>query len=198
MKRRYIFLVFIVCLTMFLISFYYGYHFTGKKISKRPDVRDEWIVENSKDKSDGLEIVKEDVRISPNTIIEKNIYYTQCNHTLKDKCKADGKIINMTEKEYKDYMNKNYPDVEVISFSIQNIFLREERNYLCPNHYIIGESDGKIAIFKIGDNGEKILNKVYKDYPLSLLKEIDQKKLREGIVIDSEEELSNVLENFIS
>lgn len=104
----------------------------------------------------------------------------------------------MTEKEYKDYMNKNYPSVDIVSFSVENIVLREERNYLCPNHYIIGESDGKIAIFKIGDNGEKILSKVYKDYPLSLLKEIDQKKLKEGIVIDSEEELSDVLENFIS
>lgn len=198
MKRRYIFLVFIVCLTMFLISFYYGYRFTGKNINKRPDVRNEWIFENSIDKSNDLEIVKEDVRVSPNTIVEKNIYYTQCNHTLKDKSKADGKIINMTEKEYKDYMNKNYPSVDIVSFSVENIVLREERNYLCPNHYIIGESDGKIAIFKIGDNGEKILSKVYKDYPLSLLKEIDQKKLKEGIVIDSEEELSDVLENFIS
>ena len=44
----------------------------------------------------------------------------------------------------------------------------------------------------------EVLDKVFDDYPISLLKEIDQKKLKEGIRVDSLEELSDVLENFIS
>ncbi|MCG4586227.1 BofC C-terminal domain-containing protein, partial [Anaerosalibacter bizertensis] len=88
--------------------------------------------------------------------------------------------------------------IKIIAFSTQKIVLREERNHLCPNHYVVGESEGKIAIFKINDSGEKVLDKIFNDYPLSLLKEVDQQKLKDGIVVDNEEELSDVLENFIS
>nr|WP_272878533.1 BofC C-terminal domain-containing protein [Clostridium sp. Cult3] len=95
-------------------------------------------------------------------------------------------------------MGENYSNIKILSFSVKEIVLREERNHLCPNHYIIGESDGKIAIYGIDERGEKYLNRVFKDYSISLLKEVDQLRLKAGIVVDSEEELSDVLENFIS
>ncbi|MFA7412600.1 MAG: BofC C-terminal domain-containing protein, partial [Tissierellaceae bacterium] len=72
------------------------------------------------------------------------------------------------------------------------------KNHLCENHYVIGEKDGNIAIYRIDENGERKLETFFPDYPISLLMEIDQNKLIEGIVIDSQEELSDVLENFIS
>ena len=104
----------------------------------------------------------------------------------------------MTEKQYREYIKENYPNIKIISFSISEIVLREERDHLCENHYIIGQSDGKIAIYGIDENGERFLNKIFNDYSISLLKKIDQEKLTKGIVVDSEEELSDVLENFIS
>ncbi len=104
----------------------------------------------------------------------------------------------MTEKQYRKYMKENYPNIKIISFSPREIVLREERNHLCPNHYIIGQADGKIAIYRIDEKGEKYLDKVFNDYPISLLKEVDQERLKDGIIVDSEEELSDVLENFIS
>nr|WP_246566708.1 BofC C-terminal domain-containing protein [Tissierella simiarum] len=92
----------------------------------------------------------------------------------------------------------NYPNIKIISYTNKQIVLREDRNHLCPNHYIIGEKEGNIAIFKVDERGQRILDKVFPDYPISLLKEIDQEKLKEGIMVDSEEELSDILENFIS
>jgi len=181
---------------LFLSSFFYGYYFTGKNISKKPDKNK--VLDGNISGSDGLEIIKEEVRISPNTCIEKEIYYTKCRHTIKDNIEPDNDIINMTEKEFKDYYKKNHPEIRIISFSVGKIVLRENRDTLCPNHYIIGESEGKIAVYRISDTGDKILYKILEDYPLSLLKEIDQEKLKEGIIVDTEEELSDVLENFIS
>lgn len=197
MKRSSIIIIFICCLVLFLSSFFYGYYFTGKNISKKPDNNDTTL-DDKVSGSEGLEIVKEEVRISPNTSIEKETYYTECRHTIKDRVKADNNIINMTEKEFYDYNKKNHPNIKVISFSVANIIIRENRETLCPNHYIIGESDGKIAVYRISDVGEKILYKILEDYPLTLLKEIDQEKLKKGIVVDTEEELSDVLESFIS
>lgn len=150
------------------------------------------------DSLEDLPIIQEVERITPNTFIEIRVHYSQCNHNIIKLNEKDNNIVNMTEEEYKAYLKENYPNVRLISFSSREIRLEENRNHLCPNHYIIGEHDGKVAIFKIDENGEKYLDKVFIDYPLSLLKEIDQEKLRDGIIVDTEEELSDVLENFIS
>ena len=61
----------------------------------------------------------------------------------------------------------------------------------------MGEADNKVAIYKIDENGERYVYKIFDDYPIALLKSRPE-KLQEGIVVDSEEELSDVLENFIS
>ncbi|MSS44136.1 hypothetical protein FYJ27_10500 [Anaerosalibacter bizertensis] len=194
MKKFSIFLISVLCVTIFLLSFVYGYYFTNRKITNKPN-----NTKNiSKSKPNDLEIVKEDNVISPNTFVEKEINYSECGHVVTDTFKANDEIINKTEKDFRNYIKENYPNIKIIAFSTQKIVLREERNHLCPNHYVVGESEGKIAIFKINDSGEKILDKIFNDYPLSLLKEVDQQKLKDGIVVDNEEELSDVLENFIS
>lgn len=162
----------------------------GNDVDKDPMISDE-------DAGD-LEILQEEERISPNTFIEIRVHYKECNHNITKLNEQDENIINMTEEEYKEYMKENYPNVKIVSFSAEEIVLSEERDHLCPNHFIIGESDGKIAIYRIDENGERYLDKIFNDYSISLLKEIDQEKLIEGIVVDDEEELSNVLENFIS
>lgn len=194
MKKSKTFVIITFVSVLFILSFGYGYYLMRKRIGEKPF--------NSSDKINDpgheLEIVKENEVISPNTFIEKKIHYKKCNHIISDTNLADDLLINKTEEDFRKYMEDNYQNVKITSFSPDRILLREERNHLCPNHYIIGEFEGKIAIFKIDESGEKVLDKVFKDYPINLLKDIDQKKLKEGIVVDSEEELSNVLENFIS
>lgn len=190
MGKRNVVLVFLLCVTLFFTSFIYGYRMMKPKLGKEP------LQISDNDLS--LEILKEEMRISPNTDIERKIYYKACNHDITVLDEVDDVIINMTEKQYRDYMRDNFPSVIVVSFFPNKIMLREERDYLCPNHYIISEADGKIAIFSINEDGEKKLDRVFKDYPISLLKKVDQMILIEGIKVDSEEELSDVLENFIS
>ncbi|MCF6465906.1 BofC C-terminal domain-containing protein [Clostridium sp. Cult2] len=190
MKKQNAILIFFFCATLFFVSFIYGYKMMSPNNNKEPLI----ISDDPLD----LEIIKEDERISPNVYIEKKTYYKTCNHNITKLNELDNQIVNMTENQYRDYMEENFPNVKIISFSINRIVLREERNHICPNHYIIGESEGKIAIYGIDEDGEKVLDRVFKDYPISLLKKIDQEKLIEGIRVDSEEELSDVLENFIS
>lgn len=194
MNRSKTFVIITFVLVLFILSFVYGYYLMGKRINKKP-INSSDDIEKPRNE---LEIVKENEVISPNTFIEKKIYYKKCNHTITETELADEVLINKSEEQFRKYMQENYQNVKIVSFSTQRILLREERNHLCPNHYIIGESDGKIAIFKIDESGERVLDKVFKDYPIDLLKDIDQQKLKEGIIVDSEEELSDVLENFIS
>ncbi len=194
MNKSKTFVIISFALALFIFSFVYGYYLMGKRISKKPISSSDEIEKINNE----LEIVKDSEVISPNTFVEKKIHYKKCNHTLTNTDLADEALVNKSEDEFRKYMQDNYQNVKITSFSTQRILLREERNHLCPNHYIIGESDGKIAIYKIDESGEKVLDKVFKDYPINLLKNIDQEKLKEGIIVDSEEELSDVLENFIS
>lgn len=192
MKKRNGLLIFAFCVVLFLGSFIFGYKMMSKSSNKEPLT----VKENSSYSS--LEILQEEERISPNTFIEIKINYKVCNHNIVKLFDHDDEVINMTEEQFREYMKENFPSVKIVSFSSKEVILTEERNHLCPNHYIIGESNGKVAIYKIDENGERYLYKVFNDYPISLFKEIDQRKLKEGIVVDSEEELSDVLENYIS
>ena len=170
----------------------------GSKVNKKPMLTGEKQEKRYQEDLSELEILKDEERISPNTFVEKRMYYNQCKHSITNVSTAEDDIVNMTEEQFRKYMGENYSNIKILSFSVKEIVLREERNHLCPNHYIIGESDGKIAIYGIDERGDKYLTRVFKDYSISLLKEVDQLRLKAGIVVDSEEELSDVLENFIS
>lgn len=193
MKRNRFMIIFGFCIVFFIMSFYLGYQLMNLSIE------DKHLVEEQNHTGDeNIEIVREENRVSPNTFIEERIHYKECGHLISDTELAQDEVVNFTRDEYEEYINTTYPNLRLISFSNIKIVVFGERNHLCQEHYIIGENNGYIAIFNIDESGDKVLFKSFTDYPLSILIDIDQEKLREGIVVDSEEELSEILENFIS
>lgn len=197
MRKYRILPIFFFSLTLFLISFIFGYQLMSRKLNPKDISK---VNEKGTDMSNhlGLEILSEESRISPNTFIEERIHYTSCDHVITKMNVVENELVNMTRNEFTEYIGENYPTKRLISYSANKITLGITKNHLCENHYIIGEEKGLIAIFRIGENGERILENVFTDNPISLLMELDQQKLIEGIVVDSEEELSEILENFIS
>ncbi len=197
MKKDRILPIFFFSLTLFLVSFIFGYQFMDKKLNPKNISK---VNEKEIDTQNypGLEILKEETRISPNTFVEERIHYKECDHVITRVRAIENEFVNMTKDEFTDYFTENYPDKKIISYSTKRIALGVTKNHLCENHYIIGEENGFIAKFKIGEEGERILVKVYDDYPISLLMEIDQEEIIKGIRVDSEEEFSERLENFIS
>lgn len=196
MKKDKMIPIFFFSLALFLISFVIGYQLMGNKLEPQIS-RINQEKEDTQDYSD-LQILKEDIRISPNTFIEERIHHTACDHVITKVNAATEEFVNMNKDEIVDYLEENYPNKKLISFSSSKITLGITKNHLCENHYIVGEKDDLIAIFKVNENGEKVLENVLIDHPISILMEVDQQKLIEGIVVDSEDELSEVLENFIS
>ena len=198
MKKDKIMPIFLFSLTLFLISFVFGYQLMSKRINPQNNIsqinQDRNHIQNNSD----LEILKEETIITPSTFIEERIHYTTCNHITTKVTLVENEFVNMTKKEYAEYLENNYPTNKLIAFSSSKVTVGITKNHLCENHYIVGEENGIIAIFRIGENGERILDKIFTDYPISLLMEIDQQKIIEGIIVDSEDELSEILENFIS
>lgn len=198
MKKDKIMPIFFFSLTLFLLSFIFGYQLMSKKINPKNNIsqinQDEIDIHHNSE----LEILKEETIITPSTFIEERIHYTACDHITTKVILAKDEFVNMSKKEYAAYLENNYPSYKLISFSSSKVTIGITKNHLCENHYVVGEENGIIAIFGIGEHGEKILEKIFTDYPISLLMEIDQQKIIEGIIVDSEDELSEILENFIS
>lgn len=182
---------------LFFISFGMGYLFMESMIKNQNHLisQQEDIDQNN---IEDIQIVKEENRITPNTFIEERIHYKECGHLVSNVYLAKENYVNMTKEEFSEYIYNNSPELSVISFSNVKIVLWGEKHHLCKDHYIIGVENGKIAIYNIDDQGERVLEKIFEDYPIDLLREVDQERLLEGIVIDSKEELSDILENYIS
>lgn len=183
---------------LFVLSFSFGYFIMDNKINKEQNnISTKKPIDEIEDTQD-IQIVQEENRISPNTIIEERIHYKECDDIPTVEKLAPEKFVNMTREELVEYLATNTPEVRLISFSSNKVVLWSEKDQLCTNHLIIGEENGKIAIFKINEEGDRILDKVFPEFPLNILRPIDQEKLREGIRVDSEEDLSDIIENYIS
>lgn len=185
-------------LVFFVLSFAFGYFIMDNKINKENNEIS--INHQNNDGNDvaGIEIVREENRITPNTKILWKTFYKECGDSTTLETEAADEMINFTKSEFEEYLNKTYPNHRLIDFSSSKVSLYEEKDHLCKNHFVVGTEKDRIAIFRIGDNGERILDKLFDDYPISVLRELDQEKIREGIIVDSEDELYNLLENFIS
>lgn len=177
---------------LFSLSFGIGYMLMERNIHND-------ITDNNIEKKETLdvEIVGEENIIGPNTFIEMRTNYKECGHVESEVELADDSIVNMTRDEYEEYLNDN-TNYRLLSFSDTKATIWGERNHLCPNHYVVGENDGNIAVFSIDEDGNRVLERVFEDYHINLLQELDREKIVNGIVVDSQEELSEVLENFIS
>ncbi len=64
----------------------------------------------------------------------------------------------------------------------------------CRTCYLIGEQDGYVAVFRGRDKASAVFLRRYSDMPISRLPEDVQQRLREGILVHSDEELARVLE----
>lgn len=68
----------------------------------------------------------------------------------------------------------------------------------CRRCYLITEQDGCVAVYRGRDKSSAVLIKRYTDMPIGALPADVQQRLRAGIIVDSEEELTRVLESLDS
>ena len=193
-KNKYVFALFFV---LFVISFGIGYFVMDNNLNKE---NEQLAHENNiiNDEHPNIEIIREENRITPNTFIEERIHYKECGHLVSNVYLAPDNIVNMTKEELVEHLYNNSSNLNLVTFSNVKVILWGERNHLCKDHYVVGEENGKIAIYTISDNGERILDKVFVEYPINVLIDIDQEKLKDGIIVDSVDELSDILEDYIS
>lgn len=136
--------------------------------------------------------------IDKDTKIIYKIKYKECGHELTRQEPPLEEMLGLNRKDFEEFVSKNLQDLQLDMFSKEEIHVSSEKNTLCTNHFVVGETNGRITIFKIDENGERVVHRIFKDATISTVREDNQKRLKEGIVVENEDEAIQVLEDFIS
>lgn len=196
MKR---WIIFIMMSLIFLASIGIGYFYLNTRTDQKKESR---VTNNSnyriENKFENETVsTKSDIeeRISPNAHITRTIFYNGCGHEFIETEVAQSQYINMTEEEFKKAMQKENFILE--NFSSLEIMVYKQSDGICPEHYVIGEDNGFINIYKIDENGETKLYDVTNIY-LEYLPEEEKEKIKNKIELLGREELNLFLENLDS
>lgn len=133
----------------------------------------------------------EEEKVLPNTILIMKQYYKECGHMVEEQYVVPEEIVNMTKSQVENY----YSNWKLLEFSKEKIEIYKETNQKCDEHYIVKESNGYIAVYTVGIDGEEKLVETTKILTKYLPKE-DQERLKNGVNVVGKKDLSICLEDF--
>ena len=122
-------------------------------------------------------------------ILEKK--YEDCKHIVKVESELPVEMINLTEEQVKEI----YSDWIVKDFSKDNVTLYKIEEGICNKHFVIGDVDGIVTVFRLDKEYNKSLYEKTDIYT-KFLPDEDKNRLKEGIYVYSNSELNSELENF--
>lgn len=195
-KRRTIYLI-IVAILLPILVLSYGYI---KNIWYRDYLQNSQEDKNRKnDNIIDIEEIAESISsekqvlTSADTIIQKKYIYNLCNHIEKKEEPIRYSDIGLGRVEF---FNK-YPDWHIKSFSEDKIGMEKVLDGYCPKHYILQELDGFITIYQPDiDSNLDIIKQT--DIPIEYLSQELQHELKEGLVVETLEEIEYMIEDIDS
>ena len=149
------------------------------------------VNDNNIDNTDVIITSYSKFKISPNTKIVFETVYNMCNHkNIKEEI-VPKELVNFNEEELKN----KYKDYEIKQFSVEKVILCKEIDEYCGNHFLLKESEGVVAIYKVKNDGSEELMDLT-DISIQYLTETDKLKLQSGIKIYGQKNLDKALEDF--
>lgn len=133
----------------------------------------------------------EEEKISPNCRLIVQKKYLKCNDIINEYMQIPQKLVNATKEE----IQNEYKDWQIKEFSPNQVTIYKEFDGECGEHYILKNDEGKISIYKIDENGNQT---IYEKTEISIdyLPEKDKNAIEEGLKVNSEEKLNELLEGF--
>ena len=138
-----------------------------------------------------IEIVNQEEKTTPNTLIVYRTYYTKCNHYINKYEDIDISAINLTKVE----IQEKYREWNVGDFSSEQVILEKDKKSFCNEHFKLKLTDEKICIYIIDEKNNETLWK-QTEITSEFLTEEDILKLEEGIIVYGKENLTSVLEDY--
>lgn len=131
--------------------------------------------------------------IVPGAKVSYQRLYKSCNEIYTEEDDVETEYVGLNEEEFA----KAYRGWIIKSFSPEYIELYKEEEGYCPRHYIIGEKDGYIVVFK--NTTDRGLTPVqFTDILVESLRSEYQENIKKGIVVDSEDRVYQILADISS
>lgn len=136
---------------------------------------------------EGQERIDYDTKV----IFKRN--YLKCSHKTVEELQAPDEMINLTRER----LQENYPEWKIERFGIDEVILSTDVDEKCLKHYIVKEYNGKIGVYYQSALVENPLKQLI-DINIQQLREEDREKLKQGIYVNSDQELAQIIEDFTS
>lgn len=195
-------LVFGLTLLLAVIVFSYGYLKRVPEIYGlvHPADRSEPIPEDiqqgiSQQKADDAHaLAAEASRTGDDSTMVLERLYTTCNHVLIEEHPMESRYTGKTEQE----LAAAFPGWNLKHFSTDRVVFGIRIEGFCPDHYIIKEEGGFLVIFRPDKDTGLPLVLEATNIPFDRLSLEMQEEIIGGIVVDSIEEVEQLLENWES
>ncbi len=203
------------CFILLLSGFLYGFFSNGgeeqnkpnnNEIAQLPSIPIEENKNNEMDKPDN-EVEDEEDDVSPvlqnddivtnNTKLIFKTYYEKTRDTLIKEKDVPTMMVGTSLEDFESYLEKNYYGWNIREINKDFVELYQVSNQISPNHYVVKEHNGYLAVFYVNEEGDTELFKET-EISISFLSNVDQQKLREGIIVKGEEGVNQILEDYSS
>lgn len=168
----------IIYIVFLLTSFGYGYYINANNI------RSKNITEKKLDKQ-----VMMQNTVYPKTQIIFKTRYMACGHIITTERDANIDEIGMNEEQIK----KKFTNWQLQRFDNKMVILYRDAAGYCPKHFIIKiDDEGYVGVFR--NDADKGLQEIQKtDISFDSLNTSEQKRLKDTIIVDSEDDVTRIL-----
>lgn len=129
-------------------------------------------------------------RITKDTVITWDYEYEMCKHHVYMDAQPDPQMIGLSFTQLQDA----YPNVNIVSFSAEEVVLKKNFECYCPEHYILKRCEDKLAVYRTASGSDKLDNYINIDIDFEGLEEDDQQELEVGRVFSDFDDLQAFLE----
>lgn len=192
-RRKFYSVVYFAAVMIAILGFAFGYLYTTGKVrnDKASEIGSYEAVKTGQDEMQNVQNISNQKPISDNAVFIRKTKYTICGHTITESGPVTKDISSMTEVQFRTA----YSDWNIEKFSPDEIVISRELNEKCPEHYIVKEREGKVAVYYQNPVDGVSLKELTNIQTMNLPNE-DQKRLKEGIEVNSNQALAELLENF--
>lgn len=155
------------------------------------NILDECTDEYEEIQEEMLQASTKQEKISPNCFITFKVKYKKCGHVTSNCEKVKDTLVNKTKEE----LQKKYSDWNVEEYSDNNIVLSKNDEGYCGEHYLVQDKDGRVAIYKILEDGTK-QNYEQTEISTEYLSDSDKIQIKEGIRVNGKQNLNQLIEDF--
>jgi hypothetical protein len=120
--------------------------------------------------------------------------YKSCGHNSISYRSATAEEAGLS----KEQIESMYSSWAIKEFSPSIVWLCEEVDGYCPNHYIVKEKDGCIAIYRPLEDGQGFYLVHQTNIDTAFLSADIQERIKEGWVVDSLEQVEQLMESWDS